>query len=86
MKHKWHDEIVAWAGGAEIDAKSADNWFTDDYPSWNNSDYEFRVKPQPKEKKYLYVYKDSVGKLVFIQDDLTINGWILFGKIEVLDD
>jgi hypothetical protein len=19
MKHKWHDEIVAWAGGAEIE-------------------------------------------------------------------
>ena len=89
MKHKWHDEIVAWAGGAEIQAKSADNWFTDDDPSWNNSDYVFRIKPQPKEKKYLYVYRTNKGiefGVSFIPDNYLSSDMSFIGKIEVLDD
>jgi hypothetical protein len=26
------------------------------HPVWNNDEYEFRIKPQPKEPQYLYVY------------------------------
>ena len=56
MKHKWHDEIVAWAGGAEIEALKAGIWFTTDYPAWDGGEYQFRIKPQPKQPKYLYAY------------------------------
>ena len=56
MKHKWHDEIVAWAGGAEIEAKEKifGEWLSindvpnyyHDSPNWNEERLEFRIKPQ----------------------------------------
>jgi len=62
-KHKWHKEICAWADGAEIEYV-ANNvgveqiWITATTPNWWNEDYEFRIKPQPKEPQYLYVFAD----------------------------
>ncbi len=56
--HKWAKEIKAWADGAEIEyrAKLFGNrlggWVDDDKPDWNNENYEFRIKPQPKEPQY----------------------------------
>ena len=62
MKHKWHKEIKAWADGAEIEQR---NQCKDiDWMEFNNSwaseysDWEYRIKPQPKEPQYLYVYKE----------------------------
>jgi hypothetical protein len=57
MKHKWHKEINAWAAGAKIEYCSYDIW--DD---WNEDigwyeGYEYRIKPQPKEPQYMYVYR-----------------------------
>ena len=57
--HKWAKEIKAWADGAEIEFKSdIDNldWVFCTDPDWGNEDYEYRIKPQPKEPQYLYVY------------------------------
>jgi hypothetical protein len=51
MKHKWHDEIVAWAGGAEIEQtlEKADGW-TDWHdvvtPTFYTKGAKFRIKPQ----------------------------------------
>jgi hypothetical protein len=58
-QHKWHKEIKAWADGAEIEYCSYDIW--DD---WNEDigwyeGYEYRIKPQPKEPQYLYVYDEN---------------------------
>ena len=74
MKHKWHDEIVAWAGGAEIEfsysKKNGVNvWMEAAAPLWNcGEDYIYRIKPQDickcqkqKEKKYLYVVRERYG-------------------------
>ena len=62
-KHKWHKEIKAWADGAEIQFRiiGQDNWydFNDDdvfVSVFDNGAKEFRIKPQPKEPQYLYVY------------------------------
>ena len=57
-QHKWAKEIKAWADGAEIEYCSYDIW--DD---WNEDigwyeGYEYRIKAQPKEPQYLYVYAD----------------------------
>jgi hypothetical protein len=63
--HKWAKEIKAWADGAEIEARyeKANGW-TD----WKLEEggfifyqkgAEYRIKPQPKESQYLYVYEDS---------------------------
>jgi hypothetical protein len=49
-QHKWHKEIKAWADGAEIETCKAGVWFENDYPQWHSSDYQFRIKPQPKKR------------------------------------
>jgi hypothetical protein len=65
-QHKWHKEIKAWADGAEIEVKNQNDtnkweliiknpmWYTDDW-------WEYRIKPQPKEPQYLYVFCDGIG-------------------------
>ncbi len=51
MKHKWHKEICAWADGGQIEAKEVGctQWKLDDNPYWDDDDWEYRIKPQPKE-------------------------------------
>ena len=63
VKHKWHKEIKAWADGAEIE-KRRDycDWLKATHPNWNEDNgIEYRIKPQPKEPKYLYAYSTSQG-------------------------
>jgi len=63
-QHKWYNEIVAWADGAEIEYRDITSF---DYATWKKardpitwiSSGEYRIKPQPKEPKYLYVYNDG---------------------------
>jgi hypothetical protein len=60
-QHKWHKEIKAWADGAKIEFKLSDewhNWMYDFEPHWDIDEYEYRIKPQPKEPQYLYAYED----------------------------
>jgi hypothetical protein len=66
MQHKWHKEIKAWADGAEIECIC----ISDDYDNpthwkqvikfleWDDENMEFRIKPQPKEPQYLYVFRN----------------------------
>ena len=60
-QHKWHKEIKAWADGEEIEFRSTLDDIWDDVkgnPLWETrEDWEYRIKPQPKETQYLYVYK-----------------------------
>ena len=69
-QHKWHKEIKAWADGAEIEYRAIKDpdivfqqpiWelLPDINPNWNLESIEYRIKPQPKEPQYLYVYEDS---------------------------
>jgi hypothetical protein len=96
MKHKWHKEIKAWADGAEIECIC----ISDDYdnpthwknvikfPEWDDENMEFRIKPQPKEPQYLYVYDTeegiklgTVGSAVPIKN---LNGaYSLIGRIKL---
>ena len=61
-QHKWHKEIKAWADGAEIQCRRycIDEEWNDTNPVWDDL-YEYRIKPQPKEPQYLYVYKGGIG-------------------------
>ena len=59
---------------------------SEDTPIWHSERSSFRIKPQPKEKKYLYIYKDKLGKTSITTDYFCPNEWVLFGKIEVQDD
>jgi hypothetical protein len=92
MKHKWHKEIKAWADGAEIESCSTGIWFETDYPEWHSGNHQFRIKPQPKEPQYLYVYRDGQHHITFTTNppypaqntwDIKLIGKI---KLEVDDD
>lgn len=63
-QHKWHKEIKAWADGEKIEyySESLKQWIYDDYPSWL-TDAKYRIKPQPKEPQYLYVFKGYTNEL-----------------------
>ena len=62
-QHKLHKEIKAWADGAEIEWRLIDKqtiWAAcSNQPSWGNDNLEFRIKPQPKEPQYLYVWLEK---------------------------
>ena len=60
VKHKWHKEIKAWADGAEIQHRLKDCWIDCEKPMWGEQT-EYRIKPQSKEPKYLYVYTTDNG-------------------------
>ena len=91
MKHRWHDEIVAWAGGAEIECRylKAESYWGDNDEGitlFDNPDYEFRIKPQPIQQKYLDVWT-LAGKIVLKEgDSVRLSGYRRIGKIEVQDD
>jgi hypothetical protein len=84
-QHKWHKEIKAWADGAEIEYSSdGNNWYSILCIEWNEQSY-YRIKQQPKQPKYLYVYQD-VGKLVLEESNCIVTNMKCIGKIEVRDD
>ena len=60
-QHKWHKEIKAWADGERIEQKWINSSLWEDVilPSWNSIEREYRIKPQPKEPQYLYVWLDK---------------------------
>lgn len=65
-KHRWYDVIVAWANGEEIQYRlpGAYNWKTynkhtyistryeSSQPDFSDGDYEWRIKPNTKIKRY----------------------------------
>jgi len=86
-QHKWHKEIIAWADGAEIEERwISQNTVEDEWreaqtsPMWDCDGLEFRIKPQPKEPQYLYVYLDDDYE--FSPIPLT-NKWEYIGKIKL---
>ena len=94
--HKWAKEIKAWADGAEIEwcymAEPFGIWQTVTSPNWDSTNLEYRIKPQPKEPQYLYVWKpyDSAEDLMI--SDIKPNGIVddgiykLIGKIKLEQD
>ena len=68
-QHKWHKEIKAWADGADVEARRLESWGWSDWTcvsdvvfNWFEDEvHEYRIKPQPKEPQYLYVYKGGIG-------------------------
>lgn len=96
-QHKWHKEIKAWADGAEIEVSMLcencygeynwSEWTTDTNPEWETVDYQYRIKPQPKEPQYLYVYKDF-GEVCILEDKFAdfAKNIIYIGKIKLESD
>ena len=62
--HKHKDLIIAWANGAEVEYRQTgteQDWMPFDGRWTNTSTWEYRIKPQPKEPQYLYVYSTENG-------------------------
>ncbi len=90
-QHKWHKEIKHLADGGEIEYRTKlgkgiwsdwSVWDEDYFPEFNNdiADEEYRIKPQPKEPQYLYVYLDD--NYEFSPIPLT-GEWEYIGKIKL---
>ena len=98
MQHKWHKEIKAWADGAEIEVKNSmdiNQWILCVHPNWSEGfteevDWiEYRIKPQPKEPQYLYVYGDvlwDVSSYKLCRKKGEFGQYIGKIKLEVDDD
>ena len=88
-QHKWHKEIKAWADGAEIENRFGNTWVECKTPHWGEQT-EYRIKPQPKEPQYLYVYVDELWNAKLKGRDELFKGEFgnYIGKIrlEVDDD
>ena len=85
-QHKWHKEIKAWADGAEIEFKvnGEGEWMLlKGTPYWECKNDLFRIKPQPKEPQYLYVYLDDRYEFAPIKIDNPL--WQYIGKIKLED-
>ena len=96
--HKWAKEIKAWADGAEIEQRyigSATStyqiyidWHTTNDLHWDNPSWEYRIKTQPKEPQYLYVYFNHLtGVCGFCTEwDNQKAVYKLIGKIKLEQD
>ena len=91
-QHKWHKEIKAWADGAEIEFRNLGSIDNGEWRYMENTDwyvylgYEYRIKPQPKEPKYLYAYIFNGVAMLTETHSGAANGGRYIGKIEVQDD
>ena len=94
--HKWAKEIKAWADGAEIEQRIIYDDYGEIYGEWQNvisprfhahdSNIEYRIKPQPKEPQYLYVYRDY-GLVIAREEKIAEpNGVEYIGKIKLEQD
>jgi hypothetical protein len=100
-QHKWHKEIKAWADGAEVqesilvEKKHGQfdwcEWKVTTNPTWETVEHRYRIKPQPKEPQYLYVYKGAISHEPIItfgksNDPLVETNFVAKIKIEVDDN
>ena len=88
-QHKWAKEINAWAAGAEIEKWMLnDTWQVESRPSWYDHE-NYRIKAQPKEPQYLYVYKHEADGISFgYKPHGAVNMWQtkVIGKIKLESD
>ena len=89
--HKHAELIKAWADGADIQIKYPDTDWQDTVPNWyltkENMNAEYRIKPQPKEPQYVYVYKDGGMSIRLASGKVTsVYGHDYIGKIKLEQD
>ena len=94
--HKWAKEIKAWADGAEIEMRYLDEkeypemqeWTVPSFMTWYDENAEYRIKPQPKEPQYLYVYRCTEDGELRLHENKDLEGsrWKLKGKIKLEEE
>lgn len=87
MKHKWAKEIKCFIDGGEVERKNinGDEWYLiTDIGEFSIDYMDYRIKPQPKEPQYLYVYLNSEG---YYELDVERRDRSWMGKIKLeVDD
>lgn len=86
QKHKWYNEIVAWASGAEIEIRFLNsrniwgNWHSKKTPQWDTSEKtEYRIKPTPKLVPFDFSDAEKlIGKVVKDRDGI---GFYIVGSV-----
>jgi hypothetical protein len=88
--HKWAKEIKAWADGFEIEWRTNNGSMHTEWreagevPNWHVVIAEFRIKQQPKEPKYLYVFRTSTnGQVEYRLHHDKDTGGAYIGKIKL---
>ena len=101
-RHKYHNEIIAFAEGRTIQAKyigipNEDVWVDDPAPYFDNSKYEFRIKPEPKyipftfedreelRGKWVRNKKSYIELMIYIISENHVNGHTWEQALEVLE-
>ena len=80
MKHKHYDTIVAWANGAEIEAKECNGWRTSSTPMWF-PEREYRIKPEPVRdvlRDVLIINSLSAGPMLYAATPSEANCVLVF--------
>jgi hypothetical protein len=70
MQHKWHKEIKCFIDGGEVERKNinGDEWYLiTDIGEFSIDYMDYRIKPQPKEPQYLYVWLDKDTELAQLE-------------------
>ena len=87
-QHKWHKEIKAWADGVEIEYKNNSRkmcWTKCESPVFDTeAGYEYRIKPQPVEPQYLYVWTTEIGIALTKPKDIVPRKYEYIGKIPLI--
>ena len=55
----------------------------EDFPYWDSVIFEYRIKPQPKEPQYLYVYEDIGGINITSDKNYATKDMEYIGKIKL---
>lgn len=99
--HKWAKEIKAWADGAEIEYRTYElDEICSTWSEWKHwakptdvtvnflphEGIEYRIKSQPKEPQYLYVYESVDGKNWITTRPKDYQAHFLVGKIKLETD
>lgn len=78
-KHKYYNEIVAFAEGKTIQARIKEDawtWFDTPNPQFGDNVYEFRIKPEPKYIPFTFEDREELrGKWIrrkSINDEIVI--------------
>ena len=70
-QHKWHKEIKCFIDGGEVERKNinGDEWYLiTDIGEFSIDYMDYRIKPQPKEPQYLYVYRGGLGSTIVLSE------------------
>ena len=91
-QHKWHKEIKWFIDGGDVERKNinGDVWYLiTDIGEFSIDYMDYRIKPQPKEPQYLYIWFEPNYGTSYITKNKSVDtvpaGYEYIGKIKLED-